>query len=220
MSIPALPRPADVASCASAAIRSLTDEQLASVVAASRSRRRRILPACWSEVQKAAPDLADTLDDLHARETVEDLPRFQALAAEHEKKLGMAVKGRPGKLTALSAIAATVLGVATIVLTLTGVVSLAVTVTGAILTLVLLSASYTGGRRLARRTGRWMFADPEAAAAIVWDAGIDAAAATALSNGSVPGVSPGALRTLSAVWKGAGLDTGGLRAETHEPGTP
>lgn len=211
-----MPMPADVASRASAAIRSLTDEQLASVVTASRRRRKRALPACWSEVQKAAPELADTLDDLHAREITDDLPRFEALAAEHEKQLGMAVRGPAGKLTALSAIAAPLLGVTTTIFSLTGAINLASAIIGASLTIVLLAASYTGGRRLARRTGRWMFADPEAAAAIVWDAGIDAAAATALSGSSTPadGVTPDALRTLSAVWTGAGLDTSGLRTET------
>lgn len=211
-----MPMSADIASRASAAIRSLTDQQLASVVLASRGikRRKHALPRCWSEVQRAAPELADTLDDLHAREIAEDLPRFEALAAEHEKQLTRAVKGRAGKLTALLAIGAPVLGAATTILSVTGAFNLPATVIGAILTVVLFAASYTGGRRLARGTGSWMFADPEAAAAIVWDAGIDAAAATALAGGSAPdGVTPDALRTLSAVWTGAGLETSRLRAE-------
>lgn len=210
-----MPIPADVASRTSAAIRSLTDVQLASVLTASKRRRKRTLPACWSEVQNAAPELAGTLDELHARAITEDLPRFQALAAEHKQQLGIAVKGRDGKLIAVAAIAAPVLAAATIILTLTGAINAAGAIIGAVLTIMLLAASYAGGRRLSRRTGRWMFADPEAAAAIVWDAGIDAAAATALSGSPSPGaVTPHALRTLSAVWTGAGLDTSGLKAET------
>jgi hypothetical protein len=71
-----------------------------------------------------------------------------------------------------------------------------------------LVAAYIGGRRLSR-SGNWMLADPEAAATIVWDAGIDAAAATALRSGR-DGLTPDVLRALSAVWTGAGLDANEL----------
>jgi hypothetical protein len=43
-------------------------------------------------------------------EITSDLPRFEALAEEHERQLARAVKGRTGRLTALSGIAAIVFG--------------------------------------------------------------------------------------------------------------
>lgn len=70
MSNIAMPRPADIAAWAAAAVRSLTDEQIAAVMTSSRrvQRRRRALPDSWATVTKVAPELASTLDDLHARE--------------------------------------------------------------------------------------------------------------------------------------------------------
>lgn len=208
MSTSFMPRPADIAARTSATIRSLTDEQLVAVMSSSQRQKRRALPDCWDTVKTAAPDLASTLDDLHAREITDDLPRFQALAAAHEKQLNRAVAGRDGKLTALTVLAAFVVGIATAILGLTGVISTPVIIAGGVVSAGFMIWGYIIGRRLARDSGNWLFADPEAAAAIVWDAGIDAAAATALRGRSGnSGLTPAIIGSLSAVWTGAGLDT-------------
>jgi hypothetical protein len=208
MSTSFMSRPADVAARTSAAIRSLTDEQLVAVMASFQRLRKCALPEHWDTVKTAAPDLAGALDDLHAREITENLPRFEALAAEHEKQLSRAVKGRDGKLTALSVVAAFGFGIATAILGLTGVIVAPIIVAGGALSAGLLLCAYIKGRRLARDSGNWLFADPEAAVSIVWDAGIDAAAATALRDRTGRGgLTSDILGSLSAVWTGAGLTT-------------
>jgi hypothetical protein len=203
-----MPRPADVAARTSAAIRSLTDEQIVAVMTSSQRIEKRVLPNCWGTVKKAAPDLAGALDELHSRELADDLPRFEAMAAEHEKQLSKAVNGRAGKITAILVIAAILFGIATITLGLTAVIGSPVVIAGAALSVGLFISGFVTGSRLAHRSGNWLLADPEAAASIVWDAGIDAAAATALKNrAGQDGLTPDVLRALSAVWAGAGLDT-------------
>jgi hypothetical protein len=217
MSTSFMPRPADIAARTSATIRSLTDDQLAAVMTSSQRQGKRALPDCWATVKTAAPELASTLDDLHAREIAEDLPRFEALASQHEKQLNRAVKGRDGQLTALSVLAAFVVGIATAILGLTGVISAPFLIAGATVSVGLLAWAYIKGRRLARESGNWLFANPEAAAAIVWDAGIDAAAATALrSRAGTSGLTSDVLASLSAVWTDAGLDTA-LLAPPEKP---
>lgn len=213
-----VPLPAEVATRAVLAIRSLTDEQLAAVMASSRKikKRRRALPICWSTVTVAAPELARAMDDLHASEISNDLPRFEALAENHENRLARAMKGRTGKLTALSVLAAFIAGIAAAVLGIAEVISLPATVFGGVLSAGLFASAYIGGRRLARQGGSWMFADPKAAAAIVWDAGIDATTAAALAGrAGSDGLTPKVLQTLCAVWKGAGLEPGRLGHTDH-----
>lgn len=203
-----MPRPADVAARASAAILSLTDEQLVAVMHSSRTVQKRVLPNCWETVKTAAPDLAAALDELHARESRDDLARFEALAAAHHKQLSKAVKGRAGKTTAGLVVTAVVLGLATATLGLAGVIGTTLIVAGSTLAAVLFLAGFIAGNRIAQRTGNWLFADPEAAASIVWDAGIDAAAANALTaRTGQDGLTPDVLRALSSIWTGAGLDT-------------
>lgn len=200
------PMPTGIVARTSESIRSLNDEQLGAVITASRKVQKRVLPQCWATVSKVAPDLASALDDLHARGITEDLPRFQALAAEHERQLNAAVKGRTGKLTAMLVFAAAVLGLTTVALGVTGAITLPLILTGTALTAVLFGGAYTAGGRLARQSTLWMFADPEAAAATVWDAGIDAAAAAALAGSAgQDGLTPDVLQALSGVWTGAGL---------------
>ncbi|MET4144090.1 hypothetical protein [Arthrobacter sp. UYCo732] len=215
MSNISMPGAADIAARTATAIRSLNDGQIAAILTSSRrvARRRSRLPEGWATLTKAAPELANTMDDLHAREIINDLPRFEALAKAHAKQLDGAVTTRTGKLTALSVLAAAVLGVITTILGLTGVIHHPLTVAGAGLTGGLLVAAYIGGHLLSRQDESWMFADPEAAAAIVWDAGIDAAAAAALTGRSgSDGITRELLLTLGAVWAGAGLGTEHLNA--------
>lgn len=203
--------PADVAARTSAAIRSLTDEQLAAVMISSRKIQKRVLPACWSAVKTAAPELAVALDELHARETEADLTRFEALAADHEKQIARAVKGSTGQATAALIIASFIFAAITGATFLAGLISVPFLIAGAGLSAGLLVAGYLVGRRLHLQSGNWMFADPFLAAWTVWDAGIDAAAATALSGRSGrDGLTPDVLRALSAIWTGAGLDASEL----------
>lgn len=201
-----MPRPADVVAQAAVAIKSLTDEQIVAVTLSARRANRKKLARCWEVVELNAPDLAAALDDLHAREIDESLPRFEALAAEHSKQHALAVTGRAGKATALLAIAALVTGTTTAILALTSVTGDALTVAGGIMTAGLLLAAYIGGQRLAQ-SGQWMLADPESSVAIVWDAGIDAAAVAALSGRvGEDGLTREVLDRLSAAWSGAGLE--------------
>ncbi|ACL42428.1 hypothetical protein Achl_4477 (plasmid) [Pseudarthrobacter chlorophenolicus A6] len=208
--------PADIAAHTSAAVRSLTDEQLTAVMVSARKvRKRRLnLPGRWSKVREASPDLADALDDLHSEQATNDLPRFEALAARSEVQRAREIHGPIGQLTALAVLGASLSGLLTAILGLTQVITLAVIIGGATVTVGLLAAAYVGGLRLAKNSATWMFVDPEAAAAIVWDAGIDAAAAVALQDAS--GLTTEDLSALRAVWVGAGLDTSGLTS----PGVP
>lgn len=203
-----MPRPADVAARTSAAVLSLTDEQIVAVMNSSRRIQKRVLSNCWETVKTAAPDLADTLDELHATEAHEDLSRFEALAKEHRKQLREAVKGRAGKLTASLVVSGAVLGLATAGLGMIGAIGFAAIVSGSVLAVGFLTGGYALGHRIARRSGNWLVADPGAAASIVWDAGIDAAAAAALQDrAGQDGLTPDVLSALSSVWTGAGLDT-------------
>jgi Flp pilus assembly protein TadB len=210
MSTITMPTPADVAATTSAAIRSLTDEQIVAIMHSSQKTQRRVLPNCWDTVKTAAPDLALALDDLHAIETSKDLPRFEALAADHERQIGKAVKSGAGKGTAALVMAGAVIGALTAVLGLAGI-GMPFVAGGSALAGALLLSGYATGNRLARRNGNWLVADPGAAASIVWDAGIDAAAATALKGrAGQDGLTPDVLRALSSVWTRAGLDPGAL----------
>lgn len=207
MSTITLPTPADVAATASAAIRSLTDSQIVAIMHSSQQTQRRVLPNCWDTVKTAAPDLARALDTLHEDEVTKDLPRFEALAADHDKQMARATKSRTGKLAAGLVFAAALLGLLTAALGLTGAAGSPLIIAGSGLAAALLLGAYAAGRRLARRSGNWLVADPEAAASIVWDAGIDAAAATALKDrAGQDGLTPDILRALSSVWTRAGLD--------------
>lgn len=202
-----MPTPADVAATTSAAIRSLTDHQIVAIMHSSQETQRRVLPHCWDTVKTAAPDLALALDELHANEAPKDLARFEALAAGHEKQMAKAAKSRAGKTIAGLVIAAALLGALTAVLGLAGLVGIPFIVGASAVVAALLLGSYSAGNRLARRNGNWLVADPEAAASIVWDAGIDAAAATALKDrAGQDGLTPDVLRALSSVWTRAGLD--------------
>jgi hypothetical protein len=206
-----MPSPADVAATTSTAIRSLTDTQIVAIMHSSQATQRRVLPHCWDTVKTAAPDLALVLDELHAKETAKDLPRFEALAAGHKKQMAKAMKSRAGKTTAGLVTAAALLGALTAVLGLAGIADRSFITGASVLTAALLLSGYVAGHRLARRNGNWLVADPKAAASIVWDAGIDAAAATALKDrAGQDGLTPDVLRALSSVWTRAGLDPGKL----------
>ncbi|HEY8699577.1 MAG TPA: hypothetical protein VIM08_01240 [Arthrobacter sp.] len=201
------PMPSDVAARTGAAIRSLTTAQLADLVASSQRIQKRVLPLCWDVVKTADPALAETLDDLHATSVREDLPRFEALAAQHVQAISRAVKEPAGRATAGLIIGALIIGTLTLLAVLSGTTSPAVPAWG-FLAAGMLVAGFVTGRRVAARNGNWMFADPGLAACTVWDAGIDAAAATALaSRAGTAGLTPDVLRALTTVWTGAGLDT-------------
>jgi len=209
-----MPAPADIAAHAATTIRSLTDEQLLAIMSSSQNVQKRVLGHCWATVCTAAPELAGTLDDLHSTETAKDLPRFEALAAAHDEQISQVVKGPKGKLTAALIIGAFIVAAVTGLAVLAGFSSVPVLVSGAALAAGMLVAGYVTGHRLSQRSVNWMFADPGLAASIVWDAGIDAAAAAALSSrAGTDGLTPDVLRALSIVWTGAGLDTAGLRVE-------
>jgi hypothetical protein len=211
MSTITMPAPSDVAATTSEAVLSLSDEQIVAIIDSSRKIQRRVLPNCWDTVRAAAPDLALALDELHSTAAPKDLPRFEALAAAHRKQLDKAVKSPAGKTTATLLIAAVALGIVTAVLGLTGDAGLPFVIGGAGLAAALLTGAYAAGSRLAHRSGNWLVSDPEATASIVWDAGIDAAAATALkARAGQDGLTPDILRALSLVWTRAGLDTGKL----------
>lgn len=211
MSTTTMPAPADVAAAASAAILSLTDEQIVAIMHSSQETRRRFLPNCWDTVKAAAPDLALALDELHASGAPKDLPRFEALAADHRKQIGKATQTRAGKATACLVIGAVLFGTLTAVLGLSGIAGTPIVAGGSFLAVALLMGGYAAGRRLARRSGNWLVADPDAAASIVWDAGIDAAAATALKHRTgQDGLTPDVLCALSSVWTRAGLGAGAL----------
>lgn len=201
------PAPADVAATASAAIRSLNDSQIVAIMHSSRQTQRRVLPNCWDTVKTAAPDLAHVLDSLHENEVPKDLPRFEALAANHDREMARAAKSRTGKVAAGLVFTAALIGLLTAVLGLIGAAGLPLIITGSSLTAALLLGAYAAGRRLAHRNGNWLVADPEAAASIVWDAGIDAAAAATLKDRTgQDGLTPDVLGALSSVWTRAGLD--------------
>lgn len=205
-----MPAPADVVATTSAAVLSLTDEEIVAIMAASQQIQRRVLPNCWDTVATAAPDLARALDELHASAMSTDLRRFEALAADHEKQLDKAAKTRAGKTTAGLAISAVLFSVLTAVLGLAGVLAPGFLIGGLALSAALFLSAYAAGSRLARRSGNWLVADPVAAASIVWDAGIDAAAAAALrSRTGQDGLTPDVLRALSSIWTRAGLGTTG-----------
>lgn len=211
MSTITLTTPADVAATASAAIRSLTDSQIVAIMHSSQETQRRVLPNCWSTVKTAAPDLARALDTLHETEASKDLPRFEALAAEHDRQMSRATKGRTGKLAAGLVFTAALLGLLTAALGLAGAAGLPLIISGSALVAALLLGAYAAGRRLAHRNGNWLVADPEAAASIVWDAGIDAAASAMLSDrAGQDGLTPDVLGALSSVWTRAGLDPDAL----------
>lgn len=204
------PAPADVAATASAAIRSLNDTQIVAIMHSSRQTQRRVLPNCWDTVKTAAPDLAHVLDTLHENEVPKDLPRFEALAATHDRQMARATKSRTGKVAAGLVFAAALLSLLTLVLGLIGAAGLPLIIVGSGLVAALLLGAYAAGRRLVHN-GNWLVADPEATASIVWDAGIDAAAAAMLSNrAGQDGLTPDVLRALSSVWTRAGLDPGTL----------
>lgn len=206
-----MPTPADVAAATYAAIRSLTDNQIAAIMHSSQVTQRRVLPNCWDTVKTAAPDLALALDELHATGVPKDLPRFQALAADHEQQMGDAVKSRAGKGTASLVVTGLLLGVLTAVIGLAGIAGTLIVAGGALLSAAMLLGGYAVGSRIAHRSGNWLLADPEAAASIVWDAGIDAAAATALLyRTGQDGLTSDVLCALSSVWIRAGLDTRAL----------
>lgn len=194
-----------------AAIRTLTDAEVTALVASSRAARKTSAPgASWPAVQAADPGLAARLDELHAAGVEADMPRFDALAADHERALANAVKGATGKtITALvwAGLLAAAAAISTFGQFLAGhggpEIAIAMAVCAAVPTAVVVIM----GRILGRRHGNWLLSDASIAAGAVWDAGIDAAAAEALKGAAAPdGITPAVLEDLSSVWTGAGLD--------------
>ncbi|HEX9088653.1 MAG TPA: hypothetical protein VF867_14125 [Arthrobacter sp.] len=199
--------PSDVAARTGAAIRSLTAVQLADLMASSQQIQKRVLPLCWDVVKTADPALAEALDELHFTSVEQDMPRFDALAAQHVQAIARSVKEPAGRATAGLIVGALIIGTLTLLASLAGTTGPAVTAWG-LLAAGMLIAGLATGRRVAALTGNWMFANAGLAACTVWDAGIDAAAATALaSRAGTAGLTPDVLRALTAVWTRAGLDT-------------
>lgn len=206
-----MPATAELTARVISVVRSLSDEQLAALMASSRRVRVRRRRRRWGVVNAAAPELAEALDRLHAEEASADMPRFQALAARHQKLLADDVKGRAGKAIAATVIGALLIAAATGAAFLGGLASTLYLVAGALLSGAMIVAGYMTGRQIAHQGGHWMFADPGSAAAIVWDAGIDAAAGVALkARTGEDGITPNVVRALTAPWAKAGLDTAWL----------
>jgi len=201
------PMPSDVAARTGEAIRSLTTRQLADLMSSSELLQKRVLPVCWDTVKTADPALAKALDDLHATASEEDLPRFEALATEHEETMARAVKTPTGRATAGLIICSLLLGATTLMSALAGAPEPNI-ITVSLISAAMLISGFITGRRIAHRNGNWMFSDAGLAAFSIWDAGIDAAAATALApRAGTAGLTPDILRALTAVWIGAGLST-------------
>lgn len=206
MTIPATSLPSLVATQAAEAVKNLSTDQLHDILIASTQRSGRVLPVAWDAVRVADPDLAQTLDDLHDRESPADLPRFEVLKKLHDKNLAAAVKTRTGRLIAFQAVTGLVMAPASIIAAFTGALSLGIAVSGVVVGAYLVYRAFQSARKLTDAIPTRMFGDPELAVSLVWDTAVDAAASAALRyREGEAGLTPDVLNALSSTWTGAGL---------------
>jgi hypothetical protein len=204
--------PARVPVRTAAAVKELTTEQLHAILDASTRRSSRVLPVLWDTVRTADPKLSATLDELHADESEADLPRFIELSRLHQQNLSAATKSGTGKLIAARVVGAGLLAVGAILAGLAGIIVPGLAASAVVLSAFLYVGAFRAGRRMVDSLPTSVFANPHAAASIVWDAAVDASAAVVLEpRAGEAGLTPDVMKALAITWTSAGLSLDLLR---------